>query len=157
MIAEETEIEESKAAEVIAECEITIRYREIGKGIQEIKLPKGDLYVICNVLYDYVDLLRVTSESQEQEIHKELYKLHAERCEKIRHKIQHKLGYCVEKAIKKMQEKERRIRRCGRGCTGAGSKKAQRKLARATEDRGKSSTEDRDRRTNELILRRRQT
>lgn len=106
MITEEIEMEESKAAEVTAECEITIRYHEIGKGIQEIKLPKGDLYVICNVLYDYVDLLRVTSESQELEIHKELYKLHADRCEKIRHKIEHKLGCCVEKAIKNARKRK---------------------------------------------------
>lgn len=105
MIAEETEIEGSKAAEVTA-GEITIRYLEIGKGIQEIKLPKGDLYVICNVLYDYVDLLRVASESQELEIHKELYKLHADRCEKIRHKIEHKLGYSVKKAIKNARKKK---------------------------------------------------
>lgn len=105
VIAEETEIEERKAAEVTA-GEIAYRYLEIGKGIQELKLPKGDLYVICNVLYDYVDLLRVASESQELEIGKELYKLHADRCEKIRHKIEHKLGYCVEKTIKKCKKKK---------------------------------------------------
>lgn len=106
MITEEIETEKSKAAEVTAEREITIRYLEIEKGVQEIKLPKGDLYVVCNVLYDYVDLLRVVSESQELEIHKELYKLHADRCEKIRHKIEHKIGYCVEKAIKKCKKKK---------------------------------------------------
>lgn len=87
--------------------EVRVEYYTLTGETRTLKICPGDLYIICNVLHDYADLLREYIKSSEKEGNPVLptYEYYADRCKKIQLKIEDALGYSTEKAIERCQKK----------------------------------------------------
>jgi len=69
---------------------------------KEIRTCPGDIYVICNALMDYANILDgVIEEWGLTGFHAANYELHAVRCRKISKKYADAIGYDYEKAMEK--------------------------------------------------------
>lgn len=76
---------------------------------KEIRTCLGDIYVICNALMDYANLLEgVIEEWGLTGFHAANYELHAARCRKISKKYADAIGYDYEKAMEKCQKRRGR-------------------------------------------------
>lgn len=76
---------------------------------KEIRTCLGDIYVICNALMDYANLLEgVIEEWGLTGFHAAHYELHAARCRKISKKYADAIGYDYEKAMEKCQKRRSR-------------------------------------------------
>lgn len=81
--------------------EVTITYYTLDGKHKNLSMCPGDLYVICNVLYDYANLI---SEFIEKEPDSEgctdyIYQYHINRCRRIQDYIEKNMGYSTEEAI----------------------------------------------------------
>lgn len=87
--------------------EARVEYYTLTGETRTLKICPGDLYIICNVLHDYTDLLREYIKSSEKEGESVLstYEYYADRCKNIQLKIEDALGYSTEKAIERCQKK----------------------------------------------------
>jgi hypothetical protein len=73
---------------------------------KKISTCPGDIYVICNALMDYANLLEgVIEEWELTGFHATYYELHAARCRKISKKYADAIGYNYEKAMAKCQKR----------------------------------------------------
>lgn len=88
--------------------DIRIRYYTLKGEIPELHMCPGDLVVICNVLYDYSQLLKEAEPHQTSEYERMIYQMHRERCEKILKYLEHELKYSTEKAIIKCRKKNKK-------------------------------------------------
>jgi len=105
---------------------------------KEIRTCYGDIYVICNALMDYANLLEgVIEEWALTGFHAANYELHAARCRKISKKYADAIGYDYEKAMEKCQK--RRSRRDDDDDVGQDALTA---LARRSNPRPKESAKD---------------
>ena len=69
---------------------------------------------ICNILYDYADLLRyAATEEDKTEFEKVYYSAEAESINKIRKTIEESTNYSVEKSIEKCKKKKKSTRDIG--------------------------------------------
>lgn len=76
---------------------------------KEIRTCLGDIYVICNALMDYANILEgVIEEWGLTGFHAANYELHAARCRKISKKYADTIGYDYEKAMEKCQKRRSR-------------------------------------------------
>ncbi len=76
---------------------------------KEIRTCPGDIYVICNALMDYANILEgVITEWGLTGFHAAYYELHAARCRKISKKYADAIGYDYEKAMAKCQKRRNR-------------------------------------------------
>lgn len=89
--------------------QVDVEYYNLKGEELHLKLPPGDLIKICNVLHDYVDLLRYYEAEYENDISRAVsvmvYGVYADRLKKIQEKIESSLGYSTEQAIKKCRKK----------------------------------------------------
>lgn len=87
--------------------EVRVEYYTLTGDTRTLKICPGDLYIICNVLHDYTDLLREYLKSSEMEGKLVLptYEYYANRCKNIQCKIEDAMSYSTEEAIKKCQKK----------------------------------------------------
>lgn len=73
---------------------------------QGIHTCEGDMYVICNALADYADLLmEFIKQSNYEGYQMAFYELHAERCRKISLKLQEQMGYNRLEAMERCRKK----------------------------------------------------
>ncbi len=90
--------------------DVEIQYYNLKGETPILHMCPGDLYVICNVLHDYVSLLKEFMEcvEEEKEYTHAFYGYHATRCKKIQEKIEVALSYSTEEAIRKCRKKRKR-------------------------------------------------
>ena len=92
---------------------IPIRYYDVDKAAEKtVHSCQGDLFVICNVLADYAQLLREYLESDWNQLDtcgQYMYEYQINRCLKIQHRIEEQIGYshaeAVEKCLKKVNRR----------------------------------------------------
>ncbi len=89
---------------------VPIRYYDVKAGYETIfNMCQGDLFIICNAMADYADLLEKSIEERSDtidEVSRFMYDYHAKRCRKIFRKMEQALGYDREKAIEKCRKKQ---------------------------------------------------
>lgn len=87
--------------------EVEIKYYNLHGETKTLNMCPGDLYIICNVLHDYVSLLKEFIECAEErkEYVQAFYEYHAARCKKIQHHIEEAMDYSTEEAIIKCRKK----------------------------------------------------
>lgn len=94
--------------------EVDVEYYDLTGKDLHFKICPGDLYVICNVLYDYHGMLHDLLGNPPEEVSEETimlwdarYSYYLEKIEKIRGKIENAIGYSTEKAIEKCRKKSK--------------------------------------------------
>lgn len=97
-------MDEIRSAE---EGNIKIQYYTLEGKEPVIHMCPGDLTILCNVLYDYTNLLDMFAKEQDT-YGRFQYEYHAKRCRKIRQILESSLGYSVEKAIEQCKKKRAR-------------------------------------------------
>lgn len=87
--------------------EVRVEHYTLTGETRTLKICPGDLYIICNVLHDYTDLLReyIGSSELEGDLVLPTYEYYADRCKNIQLKIEDTLGYSTEEAIERCQKK----------------------------------------------------
>lgn len=89
---------------------VPIRYYDVKAGYETIfNMCQGYLFIICNAMADYTDLLEKSIEERSDtidEVSRFMYDYHAKRCLKIFKELEQALGYDREKAIEKCRKKQ---------------------------------------------------
>lgn len=76
---------------------------------QSIKTCLGDLYVMCNALEDYANILDgVIKEWGLEGFHAAYYELHAARCRELSRKYAKEIHYDYEEAVRKYEKRKAR-------------------------------------------------
>lgn len=97
----------------IVEKNVDVEYYNLSAQELHFKICPGDLQIVCNVLYDYCNMLsEMLTDPPEGvdgntiEIWKARYEYYLERVRKIREKIETGIGYSTEKAIEKCNKRK---------------------------------------------------
>lgn len=92
---------------------VDIEYYDLLGNELHLKICPGDLQIVCNVLYDYCNMISEMLadppdgvDENTIQIWKSRYEYYLQRVQKIRGKIENEIGYSTEKAIKKCNKKK---------------------------------------------------
>ena len=91
---------------------VDIEYYDLKGNELHFKICPGDLQIVCNVLYDYCNMLSEmlanppgSVDENTIQLWKARYGYYLERIQNIREKMENGIGYSTEKAIEKCRKR----------------------------------------------------